>query len=999
MSSKNKRILIVLLAILGVLILGATIAWFAVVPGIIHGKLEEAFNAAEQKTGRKIALGDVRLRSLRHLTLSDIAVADKDSEQSAITVDQVDLYLAGIPGIADLRLSEVSVNDVQITLDFKDGHHNFEDLMAMLKTSDSENDDADDEKTPPAWKRYITPLPDVSVNDVKIVMPSVPLVASTSLTALYANNIVLSAEAHEAKKVIKLTATVGFALDEKGSKNEYASTLDAEIMGKSDGALTVTMPRNKDNDIPGLLKFGDYAIETQTLTWKLPTTFAFDKPRIAKGEATLFSAENANIRLMALPPKKVSGVYFKEIDLKQPVVNMTLNDESNDLSDFGKALKSAFMPPKHDGDAADNAGDAHRRDIKDYYFSQRFYVSDASFHLHDARKAARADYKVEHLNLESGYRSIRKIVDLRVTGEMTSPLKTAWTLDGIYNMKNEDIQATLDVPTFNATPETKAMREKIRTYLREGAPVPRTKLHLTLLERILAFFEMDNASARGHLTINGNVAEQSASFETTFSTQGFSVASDIISTEPLSLDSEVKLKANVAAKPYPSLTISECEITRELAKVLFNGTFAKEHVVRQRTGKLAGTTEYDTWRYDLALQLPEQAAQTVFDAIPHAMRTELDGLQARGNIAFKLTAKGRLDDIDDTQHKFDLTTSDDFGVFAWPANRDLMALNTGFLFHVNDPNALLPHDIVIPDSTHQVTVFDRVRRVMTDTYLPKQTADDVRIRFPNWVLFEDLNPWLVQLITTTEDGSFFTHEGFSPLQIKAALARNVERGEFYRGASTISMQLIKNLFFGRDKTLARKGQEALYTWLMESILHIPKQRIMEIYFNIIEFGPEIYGIEEAAKYYFGKRSDALTLNEAAFLIAIIPGPRKGELYRSQGVVSKGLQKTMNFYIREMYRRKCTPEMLAQMRARFEKRKQPVPFEPCCPSAASIELMQQQPVTFYVPDPLDPLKYDFDPALYLPDGTPLIPVQRSCGYTQQADDSELGDIFGVYDVNN
>ena len=999
MSSKNKRILIILLAVFGILILGAAAAWYAVVPGIIHAKLEEAFTAAEQKTGRKIALGDVRLRSLRHLTLNDLTIADKDSKQPAITVDQVDLYLAGIPGIAEPRLADVKVNDVQITFNYKDGHHNFEDLLALVKTTDRENGDEDDEKTPPAWKRYITPLPDISVNDVQIAMPSLPLVASTSLTALNAKNIAVSTESRDAKKVIKLTATAGFTLDEKGTKNEYASTLSAEMMGKSEGALTLTMPRNKANAIPELLKVADYAIETQTLTWTLPTTLTFDQPRIAKGDTTLFAAERANIRLMALPPKKVSGVYFKEIDLKKPVVNMTLNDEGNDLTAFAKALKSAFIPPKHDGDAVDSDADARQRDIKDYYFSQRFYVSDASFHLHDARKAARADYKMEHLNLESGYRSIRKIVDLRVTGEMTSPLKTAWTLDGIYNMKNEDFQATLDVPTFNATPETKAMREKIRTYLRDGEPVPRTKLNLTPLERILAFFEMDNASARGHLTINGNVAAQSASLETAFSTKGFSIVSDIISTEPLSLDSEVKLKANVAAKPYPSLTIAECEITRDLAKVLFNGTFAKEHMVRQRTGKLAGTTEYDTWRYDLALQLPDQAAQTVFDAIPHAMRTELDGLQARGNIAFKLTAKGRLDDIDATQHKFDLTTSDDFGVFAWPANRDLMALNTGFLFHVNDPNALLPHDIVIPASTHQVTVFDRVRRVMTDTYLPKQTADDVRIRFPNWVLFEDLNPWLVQLITTTEDGSFFTHAGFSPLQIKAALARNVERGEFYRGASTISMQLIKNLFFDRNKTLARKGQEALYTWLMESILHIPKQRIMEIYFNIIEFGPEIYGIEEAAKYYFGKRSDALTLNEAAFLIAIIPGPRKGELYRTQGVVSKALQKTMNFYIREMYRRKCTPEMLAQMRARFEKRKMPVPFEPCCPSAASIELMQQQPITFYVPDPRDPLKYDFDPALYLPDGTPLIPVQRSCGYTQQAADSELGDIFGVYDANN
>ncbi len=319
-------------------------------------------------------------------------------------------------------------------------------------------------------------------------------------------------------------------------------------------------------------------------------------------------------------------------------------------------------------------------------------------------------------------------------------------------------------------------------------------------------------------------------------------------------------------------------------------------------------------------------------------------------------------------------------------------LNNGFKFNVQDPNAVNPHSIAIPPSIYPIFNGDWA------IYSPRMTAGEVRSSYPDWVLFDDLNPWLIQLITTTEDGTFFTHEGFSPLQFKAALEKNVNRGAFSRGASTISMQLVKNIFFERNKTISRKFQEIVYTWIMESVMRIPKMRIMEIYFNIIELGPEIYGLENAAKYYFGKRSSDLSLKECAFLMAIIPHPRDGAGYRTSGTPTRWLQSTMNFYINEMYRRKCDQESLARMRDRYAKQGKMMPFEPCCPPKDSLQLMRDSELKFYVPDPSDPTKSGYRPDMYSEGGMPLNPVKStSCGYhgTDFENVEEVESIFEAF----
>src|SRR5690606_7442641 len=126
----------------------------------------------------------------------------------------------------------------------------------------------------------------------------------------------------------------------------------------------------------------------------------------------------------------------------------------------------------------------------------------------------------------------------------------------------------------------------------------------------------------------------------------------------------------------------------------------------------------------------------------------------------------------------------------------------------------------------------------------------------NWVSIHAMSPYFIHAVLAHEDAGFFNHTGFSILSVDRALLRTLREGRFVLGASTISMPLAKNLFLNREKTLARKVQEALLTWWLETAL--TKKKLLELYLNIIEYGPGVYGIRHAARYYFGRDADELS---------------------------------------------------------------------------------------------------------------------------------------------
>jgi hypothetical protein len=143
---------------------------------------------------------------------------------------------------------------------------------------------------------------------------------------------------------------------------------------------------------------------------------------------------------------------------------------------------------------------------------------------------------------------------------------------------------------------------------------------------------------------------------------------------------------------------------------------------------------------------------------------------------------------------------------------------------------------------------------------------------PDFVPLTDVPLLFLRALLLAEDTDFYGHQGVDLRELPFALATNFARGAFVRGASTIPQQLAKNLFLTRRKTVSRKVEEAALALLLDSTLGKP--RVLEIYLNVIEWGPEIYGLRPAARHYFGRAPSQLTPRQTAFLVVLIPGPVK-----------------------------------------------------------------------------------------------------------------------------
>ncbi len=156
---------------------------------------------------------------------------------------------------------------------------------------------------------------------------------------------------------------------------------------------------------------------------------------------------------------------------------------------------------------------------------------------------------------------------------------------------------------------------------------------------------------------------------------------------------------------------------------------------------------------------------------------------------------------------------------------------------------------------------------------PKETAlmkERGGARPLTWMPLADLSPRLPQAVLMGEDAGFYIHSGFDTHEMKEAFKRNWEEGRTVRGASTITQQLAKNLFLSSERNYARKLKEAVLTYRLEKALS--KERILEIYLNVIEWGDGIYGAEAASRDVYGKSASRLSAVEAATLAAMIPSP-------------------------------------------------------------------------------------------------------------------------------
>ncbi len=153
-----------------------------------------------------------------------------------------------------------------------------------------------------------------------------------------------------------------------------------------------------------------------------------------------------------------------------------------------------------------------------------------------------------------------------------------------------------------------------------------------------------------------------------------------------------------------------------------------------------------------------------------------------------------------------------------------------------------------------------------------------------WISYGRISVELKRAVIVAEDAKFSEHDGFDWEGIQKALEKNQRRGRVVAGGSTISQQLAKNLFLSGEKSLWRKGQEAVITWMLESLMD--KERIFEIYLNVAEWGEGVFGAEAAARHYFNVSAAGLNSEQAAQLAAMLPRP----LYYERNRNSEFLQR-------------------------------------------------------------------------------------------------------------
>jgi hypothetical protein len=233
-------------------------------------------------------------------------------------------------------------------------------------------------------------------------------------------------------------------------------------------------------------------------------------------------------------------------------------------------------------------------------------------------------------------------------------------------------------------------------------------------------------------------------------------------------------------------------------------------------------------------------AEDFFSSLPEGMFTSLTGLKTEGTLHYFLNFSVNLNNPDSLKFNTKLT-ADDFIIRRYGAD-DYRMLNGSFYHRAYEHGKLVATFKVGPDN-------------------------------PDFVPFEQISSFLRAAVMTSEDGSFFYHNGFNPNAFRESIVANIKEKRFARGGSTISMQLVKNVFLTRNKTLARKIEEAIIVWLIENENLISKQRMYEVYLNIIEWGPGIYGINQASRFYFDKPPAGLNLQESVYLASIVPHPK------------------------------------------------------------------------------------------------------------------------------
>lgn len=247
----------------------------------------------------------------------------------------------------------------------------------------------------------------------------------------------------------------------------------------------------------------------------------------------------------------------------------------------------------------------------------------------------------------------------------------------------------------------------------------------------------------------------------------------------------------------------------------------------------------ERWKLRAEINKNRFLASDLFESLPKGLFHSLDGIAVSGELSYHF-----LLDVD-------LANPDSLKLESVMKKQNFKLIHAGELTKMNAP--------------FMYTAYEKDRPVRTFEVGPAN---------PDYRPIESISPLLRMAVLQSEDGQFYNHRGFMMNSLREALIHDIKVKKFARGGSTISMQLVKNVFLNRHKNIARKLEEALVVWLIEENRLSAKERMFEVYLNIAEWGPLVYGANEAARFYFNKDASQLNINEAIFMASIIPSPKR-----------------------------------------------------------------------------------------------------------------------------
>ena len=310
--------------------------------------------------------------------------------------------------------------------------------------------------------------------------------------------------------------------------------------------------------------------------------------------------------------------------------------------------------------------------------------------------------------------------------------------------------------------------------------------------------------------------------------------------------------------------------------------------------------------YHVDLELPSSPCETIKNSLPNALRANIEGFELAGNAALKMGL-----DMD-LQHP------------------------DAFIYQIADAS----YDCTVvkaPDAYSTARMTQQFGTQGDNGPLGIEAGEKAR----NYVPIRDISPYLTHALVASEDAGFYSHKGISWPAMLNALRRNLKDRSISLGGSTITMQMVKNLFLSRERTVCRKLQEIFLASYVETIL--PKNKILEVYANIIEYGPDLYGIGQASRRFFGKTPASLTVMESAYIAALLPNPKGRYVYFCQNKISENFMGLVNANVQKMYEQNMISdgEMDAALKERLRFSMDEGPTAECHGNLASFESQEQE----------------------------------------------------------